>query len=158
MSIVWEILNELSNKPLNYKGVSVNIFGILKFKKYNSGTMRVTLNRLEKNKLIEKDLKGWIITPPGKNYLKRKQDSFEQFSFGFSKNSPKNLLVIFDIPEEMKPHREWFRFQLKKANFVMIQKSVWVGPSPLPQEFLNYIKKIKLDSNIKTFKLAKPFN
>ena len=36
----------------------------------------------------------------------------------------------------------------------MIQRSVWVGPSPLPEEFLNYLKQIKLIDCIKTFKLA----
>ena len=39
----------------------------------------------------------------------------------------------------------------------MIQKSVWVGPSPLPKEFMNYISKIGLKSTIKTFKLAKGY-
>ena len=29
----------------------------------------------------------------------------------------------------------------KKFHYVMIQKSVWRGPSPLPKEFLDYIKK-----------------
>jgi hypothetical protein len=40
----------------------------------------------------------------------------------------------------------------------MIQKSVWVGPSPLPKEFLEYIEKIKIKDGLKIFKLAKGYN
>ena len=65
---------------------------------------------------------------------------------------------MFDILETRKAEREWFRWHLKKFNYVMIQKSVWVGPSPLPKEFMDYIEKIKLKSAIKTFKLAKAYN
>lgn len=39
----------------------------------------------------------------------------------------------------------------------MIQRSVWVGPSPLPEEFLNYLKRIGLEKEFKTFKLAKSY-
>ena len=76
----------------------------------------------------------------------------------FSKKSPKNLLVMFDIPEVKKAEREWFRFHLRQFGYKMIQKSVWVGPSPLPKDFLDYIKDIKLKECIKTFKLAKPYD
>ena len=39
----------------------------------------------------------------------------------------------------------------------MIQKSVWVGPSPLPKYFLDYLKEIKIGNNFKTFKLVKSY-
>lgn len=65
---------------------------------------------------------------------------------------------MFDIPEPKKAEREWFRFHLKKFNYEMIQRSVWVGPSPLPKEFLDYLKEIKLTEYVKTFKLDKPYN
>ena len=64
---------------------------------------------------------------------------------------------MFDIPVEKKGEREWFRWHLKKFGYIMIQHSVWVGPSPLPKEFLDYVKSIKLDKCIKTFKLEKPY-
>ena len=46
----------------------------------------------------------------------------------------------------------------KEFNYSMIQKSVWVGPSLLPKEFLDYIEKIKIKDGLKTFKLAKGYN
>ncbi len=156
MLIIADILNELSKSTLYYKGVPVNIFGLPKLKTYKAATVRMTINRLKRKNLIAQEMNSFMLTSAGKNYLERRHNSLTQFTFAFSKNAPKNLLVMFDIPEAQKAEREWFRFQLKKAGFVMLQKSVWVGPSPLPKAFMDYVKKIKLDKNIKTLRLAKP--
>ncbi|MBK5215715.1 MAG: hypothetical protein JJE53_02830, partial [Candidatus Pacebacteria bacterium] len=40
---------------------------------------------------------------------------------------------------------------------IMIQKSVWVGPSPLPKDFLLYLKEIEIGDDFKIFKLAKSY-
>ena len=79
------------------------------------------------------------------------------FHSGTEKNSPKNLIVMYDIPHEKKKERDWFRRQLKNFDYIMIQKSVWVGPSPLPKGFVEYVKLIGLKDKLKTFKLAKPY-
>jgi hypothetical protein len=42
-------------------------------------------------------------------------------------------------------------------DYIMIQKSVWVGPSPLPKEFVEYVKSINLQDSIKTFKLENSY-
>lgn len=86
--------------------------------------------------------------------LKKENLDYVFFDSPFSKNSPKNLLVLFDIPEDKKTEREWFRRQLREFGYEMVQKSVWVGPSPLPEEFINYIKTIGLLGCVKTFRLA----
>ncbi len=119
--------------------------------------MRVALNRLQKKDFLEKELQGWVLTPAGKKYIKKKADSLAQFSFNFPKDASKNMIVMFDISEPRKAERGWFRRHLKMGGYIMIQKSVWVGPSPLPKEFLAYLKEIKLESSIKTFKLAKEY-
>lgn len=82
----------------------------------------------------------------------------QSFVSSFKKDVPKNLLLIYDIPEGRKKERDWFRRQLKNFDFVMIQRSVWVGPSPLPAEFTDYLKRIGLQKEFKTFKLAKAYN
>ena len=97
------------------------------------------------------------ITHKGKEYVKRKYDSLKQFNCKFDKNAPRNLIVMFDIPETRKAEREWLRWHLKKFNYLMIQKSVWVGPSPLPREFLEYVESIGIKDGLKTFKLAKGY-
>lgn len=85
--------------------------------------------------------------------------SFYHVSFlsHFKKDAPKNLIVMYDIPHNLKKERDWFRRQLINFGFIMIQKSVWVGPSPLPKDFLDYLKEIKINDNFKTFKLAKSY-
>lgn len=80
------------------------------------------------------------------------------FNSSFRENTPKNLIVMYDIPSGMKKEREWFRRQLIKFGYVMIQKSIWVGPSPLPKDFLLYLKEVKIVDKFKTFKLAKPYD
>jgi len=79
------------------------------------------------------------------------------FSSPFSKDSPKNLILMYDVVEEKKKERDWFRRQLKNFDYIMIQRSVWVGPSPLPKEFLSYVKAVGLQAHLKTFKLAKAY-
>lgn len=79
------------------------------------------------------------------------------FCSDLRKNTPKTLLLIYDIPEGKKKERDWFRRQLINFNFVMIQRSVWVGPAPLPENFTSYLKRIGLQKEFKTFKLAKGY-
>lgn len=158
MSLVKEILTELWNTELNYKGVVVNIFGIPRFKKYSAKSIRGTIDRLQRNGIIEKELAGIVLSKYGKKYVTKRFDSLRQFDRPENIPSKKDLLLMFDIPTDKKAHREWLRWHLKKFGYIMIQKSVWVGPSPLPKEFKDYMKEIKLDKCIKTFKLEKSYN
>jgi len=64
---------------------------------------------------------------------------------------------MYDVPHVQKKERDWFRRHLIKFEYIMIQKSVWVGPSPLPKEFLNYLEEIKIGDKFRTFKLAKSY-
>jgi len=157
MSIINEILKELWNTEYNYKGVKVNIFGISRFNKYPKKSIQVTINRLKKKGVIEKELAGIVLSKYGKEYVRKKFDSLKQFDRPENIPKDKTLLVMFDIPTERKHQREWLRWHLKKFNYIMVQKSVWVGPYPLPKEFSLYLKNIKLDKCIKTFKLNKPY-
>jgi len=158
MSLVKEILTELWNTELNYKGVVVNIFGIPHFKKYSAKSIRGTIDRLQRNGIIEKELVGIVISKYGKKYVMKRFNSLKQFDQPKNIPNKKDLLLMFDIPTNKKAHREWLRWHLKKFGYIMIQKSVWVGPSPLPKEFKDYMKEIKLDKCIKTFKLEKSYN
>ncbi len=155
--MVREILEELWNTELNHKGVRVNIFGIPRFKKYSQRSIQVTIARFKKKGIIEKELSGIVLSRYGKEYVKRKFDSLKQFEKPDGQSKERKLLVMFDVPTEKKGEREWLRWHLKKFDYIMIQQSVWVGPIPLPKEFSDYLKNIKLDKCIKTFKLEKPY-
>ena len=157
MSMIGEILEELWTTELKHKGVKVNIFGIPHFKKYPSKSFRDTIDRLHRNGIIEKELAEIVLSKYGKEYVKKKFDSLKQFDRPENISNKRDLLIMFDIPTSKKSHREWLRWHLKKFNYIMVQKSAWVGPSPIPKEFNEYLKNIKLDKYIKTFKLSKPY-
>ena len=120
-------------KYLKYKGVTVNTFG---FPVFNP-------NHSDDNKDSKK--------------LAKRYYQYRCFEFNYKINSPRNLVVMYDIPNNKRKERNWFRRHLLKFGYLMIQKSVWVGPSPLPKDFKEYLEKIKLDKCIKTFKLAKSY-
>jgi len=157
MSIAKEILKELWNTEIKYKGMTVNIFGVPRFRKHSSRSIRTAIDRLKKKNIIEKELSGIVLSKYGKEYTRRKIDSLQQFNRPTNISKDKNLLLMFDVPTERKPEREWLRWHLKKFNYIMVQKSVWVGPFPLPKEFKEYLEEIKLTKCIKTFKLAKSY-
>ncbi len=158
MSLIYEILKELGDSSLHYKGGRYNLFGLPKFKNYPQNTLSGSMAYMEKKGFLIYDVDKVTITQNGREYIKRKIDSLKQFDYKFKKDAPKNLIVMFDIPETRKAEREWLRWHLKKFNYSMIQKSVWVGPSPLPKEFLEYIERIKIKDGLKTFKLAKAYS
>jgi len=120
----------MRRRRLRYKGVSVGLLGL------------PVLNA-SKSKIKSKP-------NPKRHYLK-------SFSMGIKGKVTRNLLIIYDIPEVRKKERDWFRRQLVNFEFILIQKSVWVGPSPLPKDFLDYAGEIGLRDNFKTFKLAKSY-
>ncbi len=157
MIIKDQILEILNTKTGYHKGVAVNILGLPVFSNKNKKSVRNAYYSLCKEGLIYTEDKNLILTNKGRLYLKNKVLRENNFNFSFENNAPKDLLVIYDIPEDKKPEREWFRRHLIKFGYIMIQRSVWVGPSPLPRDFLDYIYKIGLKDNLKTFKLEKGY-
>lgn len=157
MSIILEILKAMNNAKFNYKGVRVNGFGTPDFLRFNKSSFRSAICRLRQKGYISHEDECWIITELGINYIDKCENSLKQFESPFGKNCKRNLILIFDIPESKKVERDWLRWQLKKFQYKLIQRSVWVGPSPLPHDFKKYLKFIKLQQYIKTFKLSNPY-
>jgi len=63
------------------------------------------------------------------------------------------ILVVFDIPEYMRTKRDWLRNTLVALDFQMVQKSVWMGKTRIPEEFLEDIKDLLLFTYIHIFKV-----
>jgi len=158
MSIEDKILKLLFEPTHRYRGMRISMFGIPAIFPYKKQSINNAVYRLNKNSYISKDNDYISLLPKGRKYVENKKVRFLTFASPYKKESPKNLLVMFDIPEVKKAEREWFRFHLRQFGYEMIQKSVWVGPSPLPKDFLDYVEEIKLRECIKTFKLARPYN
>ncbi|MBI2627663.1 hypothetical protein HYW72_01900 [Candidatus Nomurabacteria bacterium] len=158
LSIGDKILKLLLEPTHRYKGIPVSMFGLPILFPYKKQSIYNTLSRLNKDGYISKENDYICLLPRGRKYVENKKVRFATFDSPYKKESSKNLLLMFDIPEVKKAEREWFRFHLRLFSYEMIQKSVWVGPSPLPKDFIDYVKEIKLQECIKTFKLAKPYN
>ena len=156
MSIIRDILRELLRIELNYKGIKVNIFGVPKLSNYKKTTISSTLQRLHDRGLVTKNRYGW--RPSGKARSFLEIEHADILASPFEKKAPKNLIVMFDIPQDKRYCRDWLRTQLKEFDYMMIQQSVWVGPSPLPQKFKELIFDLEIKDCIKTFKLAKGYN
>lgn len=157
MSIISDILQNLWDQELNYKGVRVNMFGVPTFLYKNKGSFYSSMSRMKKRGYVRGGDGEWVITKEGKEYLKTRKDELKDFISPFKKGASKDLLIIFDIPETLKSHRDWLRTHLKKFGYEMVQKSAWVGPSPIPNEFKKYLKAIKLDKTMRAFKLSRPY-
>ncbi len=159
MSVTEEILEFLCTPTITGKGVAMNGIGlpVMFFDLFAPSTIRSAVSKLKKKKYVVFSGSRIVVTKEGERYYKKRSARMRMFDSPFPKNAPRNLLLFFDIPEERKAEREWLRRQLRKFDYTMIQRSVWVGPSPLPKEFKDYVKHISLDDHLKVFKLAKGY-
>ncbi len=64
-------------------------------------------------------------------------------------------IVLFDIPEKESAQRAWLREVLKNLKFTMLQKSVWVGNSSLPEEFMNDLRARGIDKFVEILAVTK---
>ncbi|MCX6754603.1 MAG: CRISPR-associated endonuclease Cas2 [Candidatus Nomurabacteria bacterium] len=157
MSIKNDILEILNTPKFYYKGIPMSAFFLPTLQNYKKQSVRNKFAELYNNGYLDKKNEYYILNKKGKEFLsKNKKYQLKTFE-PIENNGPKNLLLLYDIPEDKKNERDWFRRALIKFGFIMIQRSVWVGPSPLPKEFMEYIKEIGLKDLVKTFKLEKGF-
>lgn len=117
------------------------ILGLDKTYKFSKQTFHSILWRLQKQKLVERDIKGWNITELGRKLVGK-------IKYAPRAALPKEdgiiRLVIFDIPERERKKRIWLRFELLACGFKILQKSVWIGYRPLPREFLESLESLGL--------------
>ena len=155
MSLVLEILDALDDGHADFVRLRGEIHRAnrLKVNFSNPGrdnSLRVTLSRLKKRGLVRNTSGVWEITSEGLEFLK---------NFGLKichipkrlERGPKNMIVIFDIPETKERARAWLRIELKHLGFVMLQKSAWFGPAPLPKEFIKSLRRLNILSCLKFF-------
>ncbi len=124
--------------------------------RYKKESISVALSRLNKKGYLKKSKGGWSLTPSGKVYY-NKTMLLSYIESPFNKNSEIKTIVSFDIPGPQRHMRDWLRNQLKIFGYKMIQQSLWVGPGPLPKEFLKRLKELKIHENIKVFTLNREY-
>jgi len=67
-------------------------------------------------------------------------------------------LIIFDIPEDSKDKRHFFRHLLKLNGFKLLQQSVYASPYPLNRDAVAYLQETRLISFIRIIKVEEMDN
>ncbi len=137
--------------PPNYPYTALwrPLLGLDRKKKIKKQTISTMLWRLQQQGLVErigaKKTAQWRVTTKGKATLE--QNSRPKLS------EPDGImrLVIFDIPEYERRKRDVIREQLVGCRFQQLQKSVWIGHCPLPQDFITLIDTLDLNGKIHIF-------
>ena len=165
MSIVQDLLVILTDYHGGYRlmrnhirgmGTSSTIPNYSKRRTPSDAVLRVTLSRLKQKGLVEHKNGIWKITAAGRAYLIKMRGKLK-LPFHARKRQirqPKTMIVIFDIPETQKRKRKWLRTELKNLGFEILQKSVWSGPAPLPNEFIKSLHDLHLLPYLKFFKAS----
>ncbi|PIR89516.1 MAG: hypothetical protein COU07_01285 [Candidatus Harrisonbacteria bacterium CG10_big_fil_rev_8_21_14_0_10_40_38] len=114
------------------------------------------LSRLKKQGLIEKSSRGWNVTKLGRHKSAAAIRFSSYADFAKSKNGiVPNTIIIFDIPEQERVKRNTLREDLKALGFNQLQKSVWMGWSPLPAAFVSHIKSLGIVKFVHLFTIQK---
>ncbi len=120
----------------------------------SEAAIRVTLSRLKRRGLVENERGVWHLTKQGLSYLADKLHFHSSPRSHANRNSKeKSMIIAFDIPERYRRKRHWLRIELINLGFEMLQKSVWLGPTPLPEEFVRTLTELNIISYMKFFEV-----
>jgi len=97
---------------------------------------RTILWRLEKKGLVSKSEKQYQLTALGSSVVKTLKSSREEPEWRWD---GKWRIVMFDIPEKRREHRERLRRALTELEYEPIQKSVFIGKRPLAEDIYEEI-------------------
>lgn len=64
-------------------------------------------------------------------------------------------LVTFDVPEKEYKKRDWLRAELLAFEFKPLQKSVYIGNRPLPEEFIKDLEVRQLGNCVHILSIEK---
>lgn len=118
--------------------------------------------KFKKEGLIKEEYKDkrkfLIITAKGRSkltsLLDKESKSLPQTAYPKEKINY-SIIVIFDIPEYKRNKRNWLRQALREINFKMAQKSVWIGKTRIPKEFLIDLDELGISQYVEIFAVNK---
>lgn len=134
--------------PPNYPEAAIwrPLLGLDTKRKISRQTIATILWRLKREGLVEQT-KGrksaWVLTKQGKHLYDTGQEKLKP-----PRRDGITRLVVFDIPEQERKKRDAIRAELVAAQYTQLQKSVWIGEYPLPEDFIELIDELGLERNI----------
>lgn len=109
---------------------------------FKRATFVAILSKLRAQGLIEQRVKAgrslWRTTPKGQSAARARP------ILAPPKADGKRRLVCFDIPEYDRAKRQWLRGELIALGYRPLQRSVWIGESPLPPDFIKAMDTLDL--------------
>ena len=122
---------------------------IRKLKKY--------LSKLGKDGLISKNSSEKIdLTPKGKRKLNLFKKSFLFNQVKYKKEKSDYIIMIsYDIPIAFNKERGMLRDILRYLGFNLVHKSVWVGKTKLPKEFIVDLEKLGILDYLEILEVTK---
>lgn len=92
----------------------------------------------------------WLLTAKGREKVR----SFTRFMEPVKADGVPRL-VVYDIPEVDKRKRNLIRSELVACNYQQLQRSVWLGYSPLPENFIRSLEDMKLEGKVHIISIQK---
>ncbi len=127
--------------PSEFLG-EINMF---KERRIEEKEMKRTILRLQKYKLVRKNKNSFIFTKKGKDLA----DKILGYKQRLEKEwDGKYRLVIFDIPEIYRHHRNWLRQELYFLGYEKLQNSVFVSKLSLTKDVIKEIKKRDIENYV----------
>lgn len=122
------------------------------------------LNHLKRQGLVArkgKEIKSpWFLTKLGKekvqDYRNRRKDPFSPSSIDFEQPRGNGVTIVaFDVPEKERKKRDWIRLCLTDMGFRRLQRSVWVAPGQVQEDFMNALRRRNLSGYVHIFAVTK---
>ena len=114
---------------------------------FSPRTFSAILSRLRTQGLVARQGTSrktrWALTPAGRAALNREESDSQKYA-GLPPPDRTPRLVIFDIPERERAKRDAIRRELVACDYRPLQKSVWLGYRPLPEDFLELLDALNL--------------
>ena len=130
--------------PRNYPETRLwrRLLGLDSDYRFSRKSLSVILSQLQREGLVECQGRSskatWQLTSMGERRVHGASD-------------PIRRLVIFDIPERERRKRDAIRTELAAAGYTQLQKSVWAGSMPLPEDFMELYEDLRLKGKVHIF-------
>jgi DNA-binding transcriptional regulator PaaX len=128
-------------------------------KKPNKHSLSSILCRLKKEGLVQskgqRNRTKWFITRKGRQHLKKQTaKNYNQLRVLPEPDGIRRL-ITFDVPEKEYKKRDWLRAELLALEFKPLQKSVYLGDRPLPEEFIRDLEARQLGKCVHILSIEK---
>lgn len=128
-----------------------NLLGLDASYKFSKPSFSAILSRLQREGFVErhnaKQKARWRITKVGREHLRDR----DARSHSLLQKDGIPRIVSFDIPEKERKKRRWIREALLECGYYSLQKSVWIGFAPLPENFFEDSDLLSLRNCIQVF-------